>query len=117
LVAISYASIIGTLGLLGPAFHEGLVADMLAYRIRDWLSLAYLGVFGTAVGFVWYYQGIKALGPAAASQYINFVPASAVLMAYIILDEPITASLAVGLVLVVTGVYLVNSRSKSPAKT
>lgn len=110
LVAISYASVIGTLGLMVPAIHEGLITDLVRYRPEDWLSIIYLGFFGTAVGFVWYYEGIKSLGPAAAAQYINFVPASALFLAFVILDEPITPSLVVGLVFVIVGIYIVNNR-------
>jgi len=74
-----------------------------------WLSLFYLGFFGTVIGFVWYYEGIKALGPTKASLFINFVPISAVLLAFLILDEPITPSLLVGTILVSSGVYLTNA--------
>jgi drug/metabolite transporter (DMT)-like permease len=45
-----------------------------------------------------------------ASLFINFVPISAVVMAFFILDEPITLSLLVGTLLVCSGVYLTNKR-------
>jgi hypothetical protein len=73
------------------------------------LLLFYLGVFGTVVGFVWYYEGIKSIGPSRASQFINLVPVSAIVLAFFLLDEPITASLAIGAALVVVGVYITNS--------
>jgi len=114
LVAISYASAIGTIVLLVPAIHEGLITDLIHYRPEDWISILYLGLFGTAIGFVWYYQGIKALGPAAAAQYINLVPASALVLAFFILGEPITASLVVGLLFVIIGIYIVNHRKDEP---
>ena len=41
-----------------------------------------------------------------ASLFINFVPISAIIMAYFILHEPITPSLAIGTMFVCTGVYL-----------
>jgi drug/metabolite transporter (DMT)-like permease len=70
----------------------------------------YLGFFGTVIGFVWYYEGIKKIGPMKASLFINFVPISAVVMAFFILDEPITLSLLIGTLLVCSGVYLTNKR-------
>jgi drug/metabolite transporter (DMT)-like permease len=78
----------------------------------DWLSIFYLGIFGTVVGFVWYYQGVERIGPTKAGLFINFVPIFAILFAFFILREAITASLIVGAVLVITGVYLTNRTSK-----
>lgn len=117
LVSISYASVAGTIGLFIPATAEGLFQDLWSYTCGDWLSIIYLGLFGTAIGFVWYYEGIKEMGPAAASQFINFVPISAVLLAFLILGEPITASLLVGLVFVSSGVSIVNMVRPSKANT
>ncbi|UCF65056.1 MAG: DMT family transporter, partial [bacterium] len=85
----------------------------------------YLGFFGTVLGFIWYYQGIKELGPLKAGIFINFVPISAIILSFFILREPITISLFGGAILVIIGVYftnisraeqLNNSESKVPAK-
>jgi drug/metabolite transporter (DMT)-like permease len=43
-----------------------------------------------------------------ASIFINFVPISAIILSYFILNEPITISLLGGAILVITGVYLTN---------
>ncbi len=106
LTTVTYAATSGMLMLLPVAWFSGLVADVAACRWQDWASLVYLGVLGTVVGFVWYYQGIMRIGAGPASLFINFVPVSAIVMAYLILDEPVTASLVVGALLVGTGVYL-----------
>jgi len=70
--------------------------------------LAYLAVFGTVLGFLWYYEGIQAIGATKASLFINFVPVSAILMAFVILREPVTLSLLSGGMLVTGGVFLTN---------
>ncbi|MFH1292567.1 MAG: EamA family transporter [Pseudomonadota bacterium] len=44
-----------------------------------------------------------------ASQFINFVPISAVLLAFFMLGESITLSLLVGTIFVISGVYLTNT--------
>jgi drug/metabolite transporter (DMT)-like permease len=108
LVAIFYASFIGAVALLLPALLEGLFKQVPRYLIADWWSLFYLGFFGTVVGFVWYYQGIQAIGPTRAGLFINFVPISAVLLAFLVLSEPLTITLLTGTVFVCTGVYLTN---------
>lgn len=108
LTTIFFSSVVGSAMLFGPAVAEGLLADIGRYSSMNWLSIFYLGFFGTAAGFVWYYDGIKAIGPTKAGLFINFVPISAVVMAFFLLDEPVTASLFSGTFLVITGVLLTN---------
>ncbi|MFH1124156.1 MAG: DMT family transporter [Pseudomonadota bacterium] len=110
LVAVTYSCVAGAALLLIPACLEGLVGDLFLYSKMDWMCILYLGIFGTVLGFVWYYEGIRALGPTKAGQFINFVPISAIIFAFLILGEPITLSLLVGTVFVVCGVYLTNLR-------
>ena len=109
LVSVSYSSLVGAIGLIIPAYLEGMVQHFSHYTITAWLGIFYLGFFGTVVGFVWYYEGIKAIGATKASQFINFVPISAVVLAFFLLAEPITFSLGVGTLMVCLGVYLTNS--------
>jgi drug/metabolite transporter (DMT)-like permease len=114
LSAVACSAVIGAAALLPAALFEGLAADAPAYRPVDWIALFYLGFFGTVLGFVWYYQGIQRIGPARASLFINFVPISAVILAFLVLGEPLTPSLAAGALLVCTGVYLTNRKAKAP---
>jgi drug/metabolite transporter (DMT)-like permease len=111
LVSVSYSCAVGTACLFVPACFEGMLQDFFYYSKMEWLSLLYLGIFGTVLGFVWYYEGIKAIGPMKASQFINFVPISAIVLAFLILGEPVTPSLLVGTILVCSGVYLTNRAS------
>lgn len=108
LVATAYAAFIGMLFLSIPAWIEGLAGDMPHYTLPDWGSIVYLGVFGTVIGFVWYYEGIRQIGPMRAGLFINFVPVSAITLAFLVLSEPLTLSLLIGACLVLTGVYLTN---------
>jgi len=110
LVSVSYSSAIGTVALFVPACAEGMIGQVTGYSLLDWLGICYLGVFGTVLGFVWYYEGIKKIGPTRAGQFINFVPVSAIILAFFILGEPITWSLLVGGLFVLTGVYLTNTK-------
>lgn len=111
LVSVTYSALIGTAALFIPAVAEGMVREVPHYTVLDWVCISYLGVFGTVLGFVWYYEGIKALGPTRAGQFINFVPVCAILLAFFILGEPITWSLLVGAGFVITGVSLTNMKS------
>ncbi|MGD9284718.1 MAG: DMT family transporter, partial [Desulfobacterales bacterium] len=99
LASVTYSSLTGTLLLLIPAFREGIV-NCINFSIYDWWNIFYLGFFGTVLGFVWFYEGIKKIGPTKAGLFINFVPISAILLAFFLLDEPVTFSLLIGALLV-----------------
>jgi len=106
LTAVSHSAVIGMLALLIPACLEGMPAAVPFYSLADWSNLAYLGVFGTVLGFVWYYEGIRRVGPSRASLFINFVPISAICLAHLILQEPLRPSLLLGAGMVIAGVTL-----------
>ena len=117
LVSVSYSSVVGAVALFVPAYFEGMMRGLVHYSTVDWFGIFYLGFFGTVLGFVWYYQGIKIIGPMKASQFINFVPISAVLLAFFMLGESITLSLLVGTIFVISGVYLTNTVPLARKKT
>ncbi len=110
LAVVAWSSLAGTVGLLGPALREGLLHSLAHSPLSVWLATGYLALFGTVLGFVWYYEGVRILGPTRAGVFINFVPASSVALGVVVLREEATASLLVGLALVTLGVRLANSR-------
>ncbi|OBS09582.1 DMT family transporter [Acidihalobacter prosperus] len=114
LASVTYSSMAGALMLLWPALHGGVASAVWAYTAMDWGNLAYLGIAGTALGFVWYYQGIKRIGATRASIFINIVPISAVTLGHLILGEVVDGSLVVGGLLVIGGVYLTNVGLANP---
>ena len=108
LVAVAYACLIGTIILAVPAVLEGMIPALTGYSLTSWLGILFLGILGTVVAFIWYYEGIKALGPTRAAVFINFVPVSGVLLGWLILDETINISLVLGALLVIGGAWLTN---------
>jgi len=111
LVSVGYSSAIGALVLAVPASMNGVFSQLSSYHFDQWFSLFYLGFFGTVLGFFWYYEGIDKIGPTKAGVFINFVPVSAIILAFLVLDEPITMSLVTGAILVIFGVLLSNFSS------
>jgi len=108
IVVITYACIIGTLILALPAYLEGQIKNMREFTWEVWISLIVLGLFGTVLAFIWFYQGVEEIGPSRASIFINLVPVFATLIAVLILGEKLSSSLLIGAVLVVSGVYINN---------
>jgi drug/metabolite transporter (DMT)-like permease len=108
LALTAYVMSAGAVMLAIPASLEH---DALARATwQSWTALGYLIVFGTVLPFLWFYEGVKALGAARAAQFINLVPPLAVAESVLILGEPMTPALYVGVALVVAGLYLTNRR-------
>ncbi len=108
LISTAYGCVAGTVLLSGPALAGGALGQFAQIGLPALASLAYLGVLGSAVGFCWYYDGVRAIGPARAGVFINLVPVSAIIMGALVLQEPITVSLLLGGLFVVIGVLTTN---------
>jgi drug/metabolite transporter (DMT)-like permease len=106
LALTAYVMAAGALPMAVPAWLEH--ASLAEVSLRSWLALGYLAVFGTVLPFLWFSEGVKALGAARAAQFISLVPPLAVLESVWLLGEPFTPALAVGSVLVLAGLYLTN---------
>jgi drug/metabolite transporter (DMT)-like permease len=112
--ATTYACLVGTPLFIVPAMREGFLTKIGAIAPVAWFSVVYLAVLGTVVAFCWYYEGLRAIGPARASIFINLVPVVAVLFGVLLLNEPLTPALIIGGLLVVFGVFLTNRRPPTP---
>jgi drug/metabolite transporter (DMT)-like permease len=82
----------------------------MSFSPAVWLSVAFLGVGGTAVGFTCFYLGINVLGPHRAASYINLVPVFGVLAGWRLLGEIPDKSLTIGLAMILAGISLVQRR-------
>jgi len=109
-LSVTYSVLVGMAALFLPACFEGMFQNISSYSTLEWASVFYLGFFGTVLAFIWYYQGIQRIGPTKAALFINFVPISGVLLSFLLLGEPMTSSLLIGLCLVISGVYLTNRK-------
>ncbi|WP_170326740.1 DMT family transporter [Ruegeria arenilitoris] len=72
------------------------------------LAIIYLAIGGTVVPFVWYYRGVRTLGPERTAVFTNLVPVFGVALGAAVLQEPVEASMLLGGTLVIAGVSLTN---------
>ena len=75
-----------------------------------------LGVLGTAIAFVVYYELINGIGPARAALVSYLAPGVALFYGAIFLDEAITAAAIAGLVLILGGVAIASRPKREPAQ-
>lgn len=110
LQASTWASLSGCLMLLMFSSTEPYPVEI---PVKVWLALSYLGIIGTVVAFVWYYDGIKKIGPTRTSIFNNLVPVFAVIFSVLILREEVSWYTWVGGAMVIGGVLFVNLRRKN----
>jgi len=109
LEATTWASLTGGVMLLVCAGFEPLPEQVPA---AVWISLLYLGVVGTVLAFVWYYEGIRILGAARAAIFNNLIPVFTLGLSVLVLDEDVPAHTYAGAALVLTGITMVNRASR-----
>jgi drug/metabolite transporter (DMT)-like permease len=108
--ATLYATAVGTAMLVPVSFLEGGWGGLAEANAGAWISIAYLAVFGTVVGFVLFYEGVRRIGPSSAMSFTLLVPVFGVLSSVWILDERLGVSTVLGGVVVLAGLWLVQRR-------
>ena len=107
LLALTAAtSLVGFLGLV-PLVRGSTLDTVSDATAKEVALLLYLGLLATLLGYIGWNVGLRALGATRAVSYTYAVSPTAVLIAAVALDEPVTAWLVLGGVLVVLGVVLV----------
>jgi len=110
MVATTYGTLWGFAFLSLSAIGE---IDKIEWSQLDgpvWISIIYLGALGTFVGFIWYYEGIKAIGPSRTAVFTNLVPVFGVMISAIVLGEEVLISMIFGGLIAIYGVSLVNRK-------
>jgi drug/metabolite transporter (DMT)-like permease len=108
-------SLVGTAALL-PFARRSTVTALTEASRGDLALVLYLGVVCTLLGYVAWNIGLRGLGASRAVVYAYGVPALAVVLGALVLDEPVTVWLALGGALIVGGVALAQlSRSSTIA--
>ncbi len=82
------------------------------YNLKAWLSLFYLGIFGTAIAFVLYFWLLKTTSAVLMSLITFVTPPLALFWGWFIKDEQITIQLIVGMLVIFTGIFIVSKASQ-----
>jgi drug/metabolite transporter (DMT)-like permease len=107
LAATTWAALWGTALLALAALPELGRVEVADLTLPVVLSVLYLGVLGTAVGFVWYYQAVQRLGASRTVIFNNLVPVFGATFGVLLLGEPLLPSMLLGGAIAVAGVMLV----------
>jgi drug/metabolite transporter (DMT)-like permease len=107
----TWATIAGTLVMLPLALAQLSSVDPAKLRVETGLAVLYSATLAAGVGNVVVLHGVHLLGPTRVSALQTLVPALAVVLAAIVLHEPITPGQVVGGAVILLGVALTRRRS------
>lgn len=116
LQAITWSCVFGTCFLMPLAYSEHSWADFATYSPGSWISLLYLGALGTVASYLLYYNGVNRIGVTRAVVFSNFGPVVAVFAGWAFLGEHLSVFIVAGAVMVIVGVFLVNSKDREKFK-
>ncbi len=74
-----------------------------------WAALLYASVVSMVIAYLFWYRGLRVLGPTRTAVYGNFQPVIAIVVAWIFLRESPTIWQGVGTGTIMTGIYLTRS--------
>lgn len=86
-------------------------AEMPVPSLSMVLGICGLGLFSTAVPYIFYTRGLSKLTPSKASVLAFAEPMVATLMGIVVLHEPLTLPAAIGIALIFAGIIVLNRRS------
>ena len=89
--------------------------DVAAVTTQSWLSLGYLIVFGSLVGFTAYAWLLRVCTPAAVATYAYVNPMVAMLLGWLIAGEEFGPRMILAAAIILSGVALINRASARPA--
>jgi drug/metabolite transporter (DMT)-like permease len=90
----------------------GQTTDLYKMPRETWMGLFYLVIIGSVLTYSSYVYAINHLPPARVGVYAYINPIVAILLGNILLNERLSFVIALGAMVTITGVYLVNSNLK-----
>lgn len=112
LTLLAYGSVLGVVMLFPISLFEGAWSSIPALSGAALGSLAYLGIGAAGIAYLWYYEGINAVGSSKASVFMNLEPVAAIAAGVLVLNEEFSGVIALGAFLVMAGLVLTNYRRR-----
>ncbi|WP_321347246.1 DMT family transporter [uncultured Draconibacterium sp.] len=107
LTIIAYQNIIGVLLFL-PIWLSIDFQDFMQtpFHPQAFRAIILLAVFSSTLAFVFFTKSLRVLGVTRANTFINLIPVFVAVMAYFILKDELRLQQIIGIIVVVTGLFL-----------
>ena len=115
LLTVSYSIWFGTLMLCGASVlvvDEPFLPALYGMSAGQWAGIVYLGIVGSAVAYIWYYDAIRHIGATRSGAFIALNPVTAVFFGILLFGEEITLLTCLGGMLAIFGICLCNGVGK-----
>lgn len=116
LKATTYATVAGSVLLVlyaAPSYGD---VDWDGLSVPLWLNAVYLAIGPTAIAYLFYYRGVRAVGPSSASIMMFLVPVTGLVTSAVFLGESFGAVQAAGAAVLLTGAVLAVTQGRLPRR-
>jgi drug/metabolite transporter (DMT)-like permease len=83
------------------------LADIVKLQLDGWLGIAFLGIFCSGLAYIFWYDALAELPASQVGAFVYLEPLVTVIVAAVILAEPILWSSVIGGAVILGGVWLV----------
>jgi len=105
----------GAAMLIAVGLASGDVAVLASFNAEQWIAGIYLGLGGGGAAFILWVMALQRTTPTLVANTMTVNPLAASLLASVLVGEPITLNLALGLVAVFAGIAVATSAPKGKA--
>jgi drug/metabolite transporter (DMT)-like permease len=102
-----------TLAWIAASLLEGVTVPTLPIT---WFALAWLGLLGSCVAYLLYFFLLHNVGPTRTTLVTYIFPVVGLVLGVTFLDEPLDLGLALGALLIIAGIAIVNFRPRRAAE-
>jgi drug/metabolite transporter (DMT)-like permease len=102
----------GALALLIVGGLTGSIGVMRAFNSHEWIAGLYLGASGGALAFILWVVALQHASPTRVANTMTVNPIAAATLAAVLVGEPITLNLVVGLLAVFSGIWISTTEAK-----
>jgi drug/metabolite transporter (DMT)-like permease len=96
----------GAVPLFLVALPQIIHANWRSVPALGWGALFYSAVFALVIAYLFWYRGVRVIGPTRTAMYSNVQPVIAVIFAWLVLSETPTMWQGIGMVCIMTGLLL-----------
>jgi drug/metabolite transporter (DMT)-like permease len=103
----------GAAALVVVGLVTGRLAVLEGFGTSQWIAGIYLGIFGGALAFILWVLALERTTPTRVASTMTVNPVAAALLASVLVGEPITPNLIIGLVAVFAGIWIATTEARS----
>lgn len=99
----TYTMLVGAVALIIASLFSSNPVPVPDIPLKAWGAIAFMALFTSVLGYLWWNQGIKEIGAAKTSLFFNLVPVVTMTISFV-MGTPITLFQWFGAVFVISGV-------------